>query len=265
MSNLVALLDRWEQALMAQPAPDVEIHWIGPFLARISRTSNAPWASGAIPTGGAGDPVASLRYLRSLFAERGRTLRIEVNVPSYPALPRLLLDAGMTLENRTALMACSPDFTPHPVPPDVSVRLLRADSPDAWLQAFQTIRWSTLDIPAEIRAEQTVDRLRESLETGGSWFALGFWQGAPAGTAVLSPVDDVAEIVGVAADPRFRRRGIARSVTQFVLQQFFADGGRLVFLDAENEEAQALYHALDFALLGDRLACADSNAASPIR
>jgi ribosomal-protein-alanine N-acetyltransferase len=67
----------------------------------------------------------------------------------------------------------------------------------------------------------------------------------------------VAELYGVVTDPRFRRRGVAATVCSALVERLFDDGGTLVFLDAENAGAEALYERLGFRRIGARLSYAE--------
>jgi ribosomal protein S18 acetylase RimI-like enzyme len=83
--------------------------------------------------------------------------------------------------------------------------------------------------------------------------AVGELDGQIAGRASIGTVDGVAELYGVVTDPPFRRRGVAATICSALIERLFDDGGTLVFLDAENPGAQALYERLGFHRIGARL------------
>jgi len=64
-----------------------------------------------------------------------------------------------------------------------------------------------------------------------------------------------AQMVGVITDARFRRRGLAAGCVSALCQQCFAEGKEavLLFTEAHNLAAQALYAKLGFTIIGDFL------------
>lgn len=64
-----------------------------------------------------------------------------------------------------------------------------------------------------------------------------------------------AQAVGVITDPRFRRRGLAAGCMSALCQRCFAEGKEavLLFTEASNLAAQALYAKLGFTIIGDFL------------
>lgn len=63
-------------------------------------------------------------------------------------------------------------------------------------------------------------------------------------------VGPVAEVVGVGTLPVARRRGLGLAVTATVVRAVLADGVRVVFLSADNEDVAALYARLGFTRIG---------------
>ena len=53
--------------------------------------------------------------------------------------------------------------------------------------------------------------------------------------------------------PEARRRGVAATLTSFMLRDRFGRGDTLAWLTAAGEAAQALYQKLGFRLVGARL------------
>jgi ribosomal protein S18 acetylase RimI-like enzyme len=119
-------------------------------------------------------------------------------------------------------MACEPvDFRPFAAP-SVSVRFLEVDPRH----------------PSTLRAVGELD-------------------GEVAGRASLGTIEGVAELYGVVTDPPFRRRGVAATICSALVDRLFRDGASLVFLDAENPGAEALYAGLGFVRIGNRLTYAE--------
>jgi ribosomal protein S18 acetylase RimI-like enzyme len=165
---------------------------------------------------------AAIGALRALYRTRHEPLRIEFNQQTWPELGAALERAGLILESSNPLMACEPgEFRPF-LAPSVVVRFLEADPRH----------------PSTLRAVGELD-------------------GQVAGRASLGTVGGVAELYGVVTDPPFRRRGVAATICSALVERLFDDGGTLVFLDAENPGAEALYEKLGFVRIGARLSYAE--------
>ena len=161
---------------------------------------------------------AAIGALRSLYRARREPLRLEFNEETWPELGPALERAGFTLESRNPLMACEPqEFRPF-MAPSVVVRFLEVD-------------------PRHPSTRRVVGEL----------------DGQVAGRASLGTVEGVAELYGVVTDPPFRRRGVAATICSALVERLFDEGGSLVFLDAENLGAEALYEGLGFRQIGARL------------
>jgi GNAT superfamily N-acetyltransferase len=201
----------------------VAVEVIGPFRAIPGQTGALVGFNYALPV----DPLdaklpAAIGALRSLYRARREPLRLEFNEPTWPALAPALEGAGLILESRNPLMACEAEaFRPFAAP-------------------FVTVRFLAVD-PRHSSTRR----------------AVGGVGGQVAGRASLGTVDGVAELYGVVTDPPFRRRGVAATVCSALVTWLFEDGGTLVFLDAENPGAEALYRRLGFRRIGDRLTYAD--------
>ena len=160
--------------------------------------------------------------LRARYRALREPLRIEFNEETWPGLGAALERAGLVLESRNPLMACEPEqFRPFAAPP-VVVRYLEPDPRH----------------PSTLRAVGELD-------------------GEIAGRASIGTVEGVAELYGVVTDPPFRRRGVAATICSALVERQFRDGGTLVFLDAENPGAEALYTGLGFRRIGVRLSYAE--------
>jgi ribosomal protein S18 acetylase RimI-like enzyme len=201
----------------------VPVEVIGPFRAIPGPTGELVGFNYALPV----DPLderlpASIDALRSLYRARREPLRLEFNQQTWPGLGAALERAGLTLESRNPLMACGPEeFRPFTAP-SVVTRFLEVDPRH----------------PSTLRAVGELDR-------------------QVAGRASLGTVEGVAELYGVVTDPPFRRRGVAATVCSALVERLFHNGGTLVFLDAENPGAEALYARLGFRGIGARLSYAE--------
>jgi ribosomal protein S18 acetylase RimI-like enzyme len=199
------------------------VNVVGPFRAIPGRTGEMVGFNYALPVDPLDDRLpAAIGALRALYRARHERLRLEFNEETWPELSAALEQAGLILESRNPLMACDPDgFQPF-LAPSVVVRFLAPDSRH----------------PSTLRAVGDVD-------------------GQVAGRASIGTVDGVAELYGVVTDPPFRRRGVAATVCSALVERLFDHGGTLVFLDAENAGAEALYERLGFRRIGARLSYAE--------
>jgi ribosomal protein S18 acetylase RimI-like enzyme len=212
-------LQQWELALLKKAATQVPVDVIGPFRAIPGRTGELLGFNYALPV----DPLderlpASIAALWAHYRACHEPLRIEFNEQTWPELTAALEQAGLVLESRNPLMACEPQEFRAFAAPSVVVRFLEEDPRH----------------PSTLRAVGELD-------------------GQVAGRASIGTVDGVAELYAVVTDPPFRRRGVAATVCSALVERQFCDGGTLVFLDAENPGAEALYARLGFRGIGARL------------
>ena len=202
---------------------------IPPFRAIPGRAGELVGFNYALPV----DPLdeklpAAIAALRARYRAQHQPLRIEFNQELWPELGAALERGGLIVESRNPLMACDPETFRPLTAPSVSVRFLEVDPRH----------------PSTLRAVAELD-------------------GQLAGRASLGTVEGVAELYGVVTDPPFRRRGVAATICSALVQRLVDDGGTLVFLDAENPGAQALYARLGFRPIGVRLAYAEPHPDPP--
>ncbi|HEY4871650.1 MAG TPA: GNAT family N-acetyltransferase [Candidatus Dormibacteraeota bacterium] len=196
---------------------------VAPFRAIPGRTGELLGFNYALPV----DPLderlpAAIDAVWARYRALHEPLRIEFNEETWPALGAALERAGLVLESRNPLMACEPEEFRHFAAPSVVVRFLESDPRH----------------PSTLRA-------------------VGELHGQVAGRASIGTVDGVAELYGVLTDPPFRRRGVAATICSALIERQFHEGGTLVFLDAENPGAEALYAGLGFRRIGVRLSYAE--------
>jgi ribosomal protein S18 acetylase RimI-like enzyme len=253
----MALAQRLEQSVSLGPAPWAETVNSGPFRAYFARHTRYPELNYAMPVaslGSAAELGVSLRELRGLFAERGCRLRLEFVGELWPELAAALDGAGLTLEGDEPLMACAPDGFQPITAPGVSIRPLAADPSDADLAAFLTIRDSEWGPGGPPPSAEAVAQLRAMIGGGAGTFALATLDGEPAGTGRCQSSDgELGEITAIVTRPALRRRGVAATVTTFLVREHFAAGGALAWLSAANPAAQSVYTRLGFRAIGSLL------------
>ena len=163
-----------------------------------------------------------IRTLRARYRALHQPLRVEFNEEQWPGLAAALDGEGMVRQGANPLMTCVPeDFSPQRV-------------------EGVTVRWVDVDPrhPSTRRVRGEVD-------------------GAAGGIASIDDLGGVAELYGVITEPGFRRRGVAITLCNALLAAHFEAGGTMVFLDAENDGAAALYARLGFRPVGMRLTYAE--------
>jgi predicted GNAT family acetyltransferase len=224
---------------------------VGPFLASFHPTSSLVFMNYAMPAQpevDLHDLPRTVARLRELFRERKRTLRFEFLEPIHKGLGKALEECGLRLEREAPLMICGRsdlvDFVNH----DVHVRALDAQVSDEVLRELLVVGQRAFGFgdgnvkPAEI-AEQ-----REHLAAERYRSAYATIAGVVVG--IGSMTDQTDELVGIATLPEHRRRGVAASVSSFLVRQHFQKGGQLAWLSAGDDAAEAVYRKIGFRGVG---------------
>jgi ribosomal protein S18 acetylase RimI-like enzyme len=74
-----------------------------------------------------------------------------------------------------------------------------------------------------------------------------------AGGQVLRPLDDVAELVGVAVAASHRRRGIATGLAAYLTRAEHDRGADLAWLEAAGPDEQRVYERAGYHVIGAKL------------
>jgi ribosomal protein S18 acetylase RimI-like enzyme len=258
-SAALDLARRLEQSISLGPTPpEVEDFTCGPFRVVLANYTADPSRNYALPiTSLAATEVTedTVRALCQAFTTRGRLPRVEFVAELWPTLPPLLEAAGLLVEEREPLMACPAERFAPLMAPGVAVRALTGDDPDETLATYISIHEDTPEGEHFQPPADAIARLRRQIEGGRGWHALATLDGQPAGTGRCEIVgDDLGEVGGIVTNPQLRRRGVAATVTSFVVGQYFAQGGTLAWLSAANETARRVYARLGFQAIGTLLA-----------
>jgi ribosomal protein S18 acetylase RimI-like enzyme len=245
--SALALARRLERSVSLGPAPEsCRVVNAGPFRAFFAPHSAEPELNYAMPTtalGAAGDAATFVASLRRVFADQGRTLRFEFFQGLWPALPEILERSGLRLVAAEPLMYCTPADLIVIAAPGVTVRLLSPEDPDIDLATYLSIRDEDPSPPAPAELAW----LREALRAGRGHFALATLDGTPAGTGRCLPLGDgLGEITAIVTLAALRRRGVAATLTSFLVKDHFDAEGTLAWLNAADDRAQAVYHHVGF-------------------
>ena len=137
--------------------------------------------------------------------------------------------------------------------PDLEVR--GVDTPEEW-EVFEAIL-SELYAEygdAEETARQTIERHRARLSKLRERVYMGLFGGEGAGIATLVPRSRLAYVAEVGTRPKFRRRGVARTLVEEVsnLGQQMAIPYVGLMTSWDNEAARTLYTSLGYQAVGER-------------
>ncbi len=238
--NVRPLLQRIDRQVIAVNAATRECVEVGPFVAMFDPSTEIFYANYAVPTREGATPEDVQRLIEA-FRSRDRMPRLEFRREAQPTLSATLEAAGFTLESEHPVMVCEPsDFAPQSAA-DVDVRTLGAEDD---LLPFLRVADEAFGMAGPIDPAR-IEHTRAAIARGAWIAALGTIAGHPAGCAVLTPHEGLAELAGVGTASAFRRRGVASSVSTALMRDFFTVGDA-VWLSAGDETAEAVYRRLGF-------------------
>lgn len=227
---------------------------IGPFRAAIDPATDLVFLNYAVPVWAMGteeETQEQLSRLRELFHENKRRLRFEFVDGIWPSLPRALELFGLDLQDRLPLMACTPETFAPVDASGVSVRMIEAGNAED-LAVFHRIQRRAFDCEGEASAEE-IAQLRHQIENGFWRCAIASSGGVDVGVGSTLPWTNVCELAGVGTLPLMRRKGIAATLSSFLVRDHFARQGDLVWLTAATGEARSTYEKIGFEHVGAAL------------
>lgn len=162
------------------------------------------------------------------------------------------------------LMVLAPEIAlPAVELPGVDLSLVDADDPDLpRLGAVATVAYSSpgtqvadagLDALAAAAAKRnpaTVAFERRRIRAGATAQAAARIDGVPVAIGAVLPFGDVAQVVGIATLPAFRRRGLGQAVSALLVRHAVGRGARVVFLVAASEQVARMYAGVGFRRVG---------------
>jgi ribosomal protein S18 acetylase RimI-like enzyme len=254
MKNIVELSRRCELAAYAAAMPNRATMRFGPFVALIDPHESLIWLNYAIPVAplDAETPQA-LTALAEHFAAHQRTLRFEFHAAPWPDLPPLLEAAGLQLDERQPVLVCTVATLHQPTDPTLMIRFLTADATPTELAAVVTIQQMGFGGGAGEVTEERLRWMRNAIRADHERYALALMNGVPVGAGSLLPAGPIAEIVGVATHPSFRRRGVAAILSAALARAHFAGGGEVCWLSAGDDLARRVYQRVGFQVIDERL------------
>lgn len=215
----------------------------------------------AVPIAPLPDWGPAIPPMAAVFREHRRQPMVEYAVERWPQLSPALERAGFAGEVPLTVMAHAGSVLERasPVPLGLMVRRLDASTPlpmlGSYLEAlhglFDARRPITVGVDEAVRLQHTLAADRTEIciveNDGGRMMAGANLVGIGPIAGVAGPV---AELSGVWVAEAMRGRGLAGSVVGALMEQFFAAGGRLVWLAADDRLAADLYAGLGFRPIG---------------
>jgi ribosomal protein S18 acetylase RimI-like enzyme len=223
---------------------------VGPFLIRFHPRSPLRFLNYAIPDDGAVPSAANVAALVAAFRERDRLPRLEYLPSRAPLVERALAAAGFTVENRAPFMACAAGDVLAPPPLD-GVKLTEP-ADDGELLAGLTVQNAAFG--NEPPTPGDVAGLRYAIEGGGVAVNATTSDGRVVGAGQCTvPIAGITEVVGVAVDPAYRRRGIGGAITAHLTATAYERGARTVFLEPAGPAEERIYARAGFRRVGEKL------------
>jgi ribosomal protein S18 acetylase RimI-like enzyme len=234
------------------------------FRVHLWTTPDAFYRNVAVPIEPLTDWDAVIPLMAAAFKGHWRVPTLEYLEERWPALGPALERDGYALEARLTAMVCDADTAERAssTRTPAEVRHLSGRTTKPALRAYLTALHDAFEprFAAKV-GESDAARLKLALREGRTRIAIvedEFGQ-AIAGAnligvgGVQGVAGPVAELSGVWTAEAVRGRGLARALTGALLGRFFADGGGLVWLAADNERAAGLYAGLGFRPIGHQL------------
>lgn len=224
---------------------------IGPFRACIDPTTDLIYLNYTVPVwalGTAEETREQLERLRELFHASGRRLRFEFVDGIWPGLMEALEASGLQQQWRLPLMACTAETFAPVERAGVAVRMVDPAN-EADLRRFHVLQRTAFDAEAEATPEE-IAQLRHQIENGFSRCAIASIEGDDVGVGSTQPWTTLCELAGVGTMVLARRRGVAATLSSWLVRDHFTRGGDLVWLTAATDEARAVYEAIGFENVG---------------
>jgi ribosomal protein S18 acetylase RimI-like enzyme len=198
-------------------------------------------ANSARVEGGGDDPGGVITRAEHEYRSRGLRPGFRLTPLTPPAFERLLHERGYVVDTEAVVMVADalPDL---PAAARGDGIALAPELDEEWLRVFQAVErhWPPEQDPGA----------RWVLGSGAAprRFALARVDGAPAATGYARLEDDWLYIACVGTAPGYRRRGLARAVSERLFAWGGSGGARRAILQVEtkNGAAQGLYAQLGF-------------------
>lgn len=195
--------------------------------------------------------TSALERMGRIFAKREQVACFQFLDSYAPGLIDALAGENYRVQGATPTLICRPDqLLPSAPIPGLEMATITADSPPEDVAENWNINALGFDPGATLMGPGDVAGFRSSLQKSKAFTAR--LHGAGVGAAMYTDIlGGVAELVGIATLPEYRRQGIGGALTVFAARTAFADGAELLFLTAASEEAGRVYQRVGFQLAGN--------------
>ncbi len=213
------------------------------FLAGFDTMSRSPGVNYAVPDDEAEPGLQAVQALIETFRNRGCMPRIEYLPGAAPAVEPVLLRAGFRREGLlTVMMVAREHFVEVLPPPGFAIRPPAGDQERMSMRRVQARAFGDPDPdPVELL------RLHAGVRRGFQPLIAVDEAGTVVGAAELTPPrEGLAELVGVAVDARFRRRGIGCAITGALVRAAFQGGLARVWLTPAGVAEERIYGRVGF-------------------
>lgn len=236
---------------------------IGPFTLFVHQKPG--WPCYARPTPGTRAEVsaADIQPVRARQRELEVTETFEWVADLVPSVGPAAAEAGLEVTEHPLMYLDV--LMPTRPPEGFEVRFATAEDDLALLHAVAEVGFGNrgtdigeagIDAAAEIVARGTDaglltlmhERLAQGLTVTAAVYELP--TGIPVAVGAHQPVDEVAEIVGVATLPEFRRRGIGAALTSVLVRDALMRNCHSVFLSADDDDVAHVYERMGFRRIG---------------
>ncbi len=217
---------------------------VGPFLVSLDDHDAGLFRNYAIPDDGAEPSPDQIAELVAVFADRGRTPRLEYLPGLCPKLEPGLVAAGFVPERRLPVMTCDPATVTAPPVPD-GIRFSLA-SDDVQLRLVAEAQNAAYGQPQT--TDHDVARLRGTLDAGGLVaVALDLHTGSGAGGGLCAPPHGgVSELAAIGVRAPYRNRGIAAGLTALLTRACISVDITTPFLTPAGEAEERIYRSFGY-------------------
>jgi ribosomal protein S18 acetylase RimI-like enzyme len=246
------VLSRIQQYLRAVAPIGREHEQVGPFLATFNPHSDNPFLNYALPDDGAEPSDDEVAALVEAYARRRRRPRLEYIARCAPAVERLLLAQGFSVEGRLPVMVTSArQLGAGPEPQGIELRIPTSDDE---LYDMAVVQAGAYDEPG-VPSRDIVARRRAALANGVvAVIAVERITGKVVGAGSCSPVNDgLTEVAAIGVSAASRRRGIGGALASRLGREALSAGADVPWLMAAHDGERRIYERAGYRVIGEIL------------
>ena len=246
---------------------------VGPFTLFVGQAGGWPYyARPTLPP----REVFTAEHIRQLLTkqrELGVPESLEAIADTAPSIRTACDDAGLSVVDLPMLVHSQ--TIASPIPKGIRIRRLAADDPAiashrvvAQLafsnQGTQLGSAGPVDRDRELGSRDPArdDFLRRRVDSGTTVVVVAEDEHGVLATGAHQPVGDTTEIVGVAALPSARRRGLGAAVTNMLVADALRHGVDMVMLSAGSDDVARVYERVGFQRVATALSAESSRETS---